>query len=171
MTTADSILEYFLTVLEKIYDHPECEISTLDTWEFSPGLDREVQNTHEVEAHSPPQQELGLRSSELRIVRDRLRPLWKKVLPSVPESPFENNEQAGEVGLGENFFDLGGDSLAAVQLTRIFKNSGIELGLQDIYDFPTLAEQCQVLVGDRERVQRGDPPPKLVFVSEREIPA
>jgi acyl carrier protein len=44
----------------------------------------------------------------------------------------------GEVGLDDDFFDLGGDSLAAVQLVeRILEETGTDLPISAMFDYPT----------------------------------
>ena len=45
----------------------------------------------------------------------------------------------------------------------------LDLEFQDIYDFPRLSEQCRLLAGQLQRVERERA--QLVFVSEKEIPA
>ncbi|KAL8945915.1 MAG: hypothetical protein Q9183_007983, partial [Haloplaca sp. 2 TL-2023] len=68
-----------------------------------------------------------------------------------------------------DFFDLGGDSLSAAVLARSCESAGLDLSLQDIYDFPTLEAQSGVLLGYIERLKRERP--KLVFVSEEDLEA
>ena len=45
-----------------------------------------------------------------------------------------------KVGLGDDFFELGGDSLAAISLTALANEAGIQVALQDIFDHPTAEE-------------------------------
>jgi amino acid adenylation domain-containing protein len=58
------------------------------------------------------------------------------------------------VGVHDNFFDLGGHSLSAVQVvTRIEDRMGLEISVADLFDAPTVAELAQVLAkqaGGRE---------------------
>lgn len=95
-----------------------------------------------------------------------LRELWEVLLGSP------------EIGLEDNFFDLGGSSLIAVQiLGRIRAMYGTEIGIGDFFATPTLAgldafiEEAPVLQPTERGpalvpVQR-DPPPALSFAQER----
>ncbi|MBX7434868.1 acyltransferase domain-containing protein [Mycobacterium sp. Y57] len=50
------------------------------------------------------------------------------------------------VGPGDNFFDLGGDSLVAIGVAMTAGHEGVELTPQDLYDNGTLAELADTLV-------------------------
>jgi amino acid adenylation domain-containing protein/non-ribosomal peptide synthase protein (TIGR01720 family) len=44
-------------------------------------------------------------------------------------------------GLGDNFFELGGDSLTAARLiSRLWSRFAVEIGIDEVYDCPTLAQ-------------------------------
>ncbi|MGZ4122551.1 MAG: amino acid adenylation domain-containing protein, partial [Tumebacillaceae bacterium] len=52
------------------------------------------------------------------------------------------------VGLHDNFFDLGGHSLKAVQLiSKLAKHMEVELALTDLFNYPTLQELAQQIDG------------------------
>lgn len=51
----------------------------------------------------------------------------------------------GKVGIYDNFFNLGGDSLTAVQLVSELDKRGIDIGINDIYKFPTIKELGEVI--------------------------
>jgi acetoacetyl-CoA synthetase len=72
----------------------------------------------------------------------RLRPIWESVLGIAPLHP------------DDNFFDLGGTSLAAVQLlVEIHERLGIELPLSTLLHAPTPAAMAGLIDGtDAERV-------------------
>ena len=53
------------------------------------------------------------------------------------------------VGRNDNFFDLGGDSLKAIEFVSKAHNSGIYFDLQSIFDYPTVKEL-------REHIESGD---------------
>src|SRR5206468_3044309 len=51
-----------------------------------------------------------------------------------------------QVGIHDNFFDLGGHSLAATRvISRVIKGFGLELPLQSLFAAPTVAEMAVVI--------------------------
>jgi acyl carrier protein len=69
-------------------------------------------------------------------VMERLRRLWASALGS------------DEVGDGEDFFELGGNSLTAIDLmARIRAEFGIELNIALLFDHPTLEGIAEVVCG------------------------
>ncbi|KAM5489397.1 NRPS cluster protein [Microsporum audouinii] len=73
-------------------------------------------------------------------VESKLQALWESVL-DLPK---------GSVGAGDSFFRLGGDSLAAMQLSGSARSCGISLTFANIFKHPILADMastCAVLKG------------------------
>ena len=57
----------------------------------------------------------------------KMADLWEEVL------------EKNEIGLDDNFFDLGGHSLKATQLvSRIYREFGRKIGVNDVFNFPTV---------------------------------
>ena len=53
------------------------------------------------------------------------------------------------IGIRENFFDLGGHSLQAMQVvSRVGRSLGVTLGLRDFFDQPSIAELAGLLAGN-----------------------
>lgn len=65
--------------------------------------------------------------------------------------------EKGEAGITQNFFQMGGNSLAAVQLcARITEAFGTELQITDIFDAPTVSDLQALLVeynGEKDTVE------------------
>ncbi len=58
-----------------------------------------------------------------------------------------------KVGLTDNFFDLGGDSLKAIEFISKAHSEGIYFELQNVFDYPTAKELCDCIEnGDRQIV-------------------
>lgn len=77
-----------------------------------------------------------------------------------------------QVGIHDNFFDLGGDSVLSIQLIARAKQAGINLTPQQIFRYQTVAELVEV-AGQRpekdvlmERIERGGELP-LSFAQQR----
>lgn len=57
------------------------------------------------------------------------------------------------IGVTDDFFELGGDSLKAIEYIAKAHNLGIEIALQSIFEYPTVRELCEFLDSDtRNRV-------------------
>lgn len=81
-------------------------------------------------------------------VERRLAAVWSEVLDVRP------------VGVHDSFFDLGGDSLTAIQaVTRIRQDFGLDLPLPGFFDAPTIADTAATLVAElvRRAANRDDP--------------
>lgn len=72
-------------------------------------------------------------SEDVTATEEILIRLWREVL-------------GGEVGRDDDFFDLGGDSLVAVQLTsRIEVETAVQLPITALFDTPTVAQLAELL--------------------------
>lgn len=61
------------------------------------------------------------------------------------------------VGIADDFFDLGGDSLKAIEFVSKAHNEGIYLSLQNIFDYPTIKELWgSIESGDKQSVSFAD---------------
>ena len=82
----------------------------------------------------PPEQEThGAAAPPRGATEERLAELWRLLLP-------QNGNRDGDIGRGDTFFALGGNSLSAARLMfRIGEVFGVELGLAAFYEAPTLA--------------------------------
>lgn len=66
--------------------------------------------------------------------------IWRKVL-DVPR-----------VGIHDNFFDLGGQSLSAAQvLTRVVRVFAVEIPVRDFFESPTIANLAKLIMSDRTK--------------------
>ncbi len=64
---------------------------------------------------------------------------------------------ASAVGIADDFFDLGGDSLKAIEFVSKAHNEGIYFNLQNVFDYPTVKELCECIEnGDKQVVSFAD---------------
>ena len=61
------------------------------------------------------------------------------------------------IGVTDDFFELGGDSLCAIEYVAQAHNRGIEIALQDVFDHPTVRDLCSFLSGSYVRKAVYDP--------------
>lgn len=54
------------------------------------------------------------------------------------------------VGVEDNFFEYGGDSLTAIEYVAKAHGMGIEFSLQNVFDYPTVRELCSYLSSGKE---------------------
>jgi acyl-CoA synthetase (AMP-forming)/AMP-acid ligase II/aryl carrier-like protein len=101
-------------------------------------------------------QRIGL-AMKLGLVRERTaetpRPEYAKPSTEMEAALARIWEEVlgvAKIGGTDNFFHLGGDSLAATRVAaRVRKNFGVDLALSELYAAPTLAEQA-LLLGEIE---------------------
>ena len=61
------------------------------------------------------------------------------------------------VGITDDFFDLGGDSLKAIEFVSKAHNEGIYFNLQNIFDYPTVNGLCECIEnGDKQVISFAD---------------
>ncbi len=61
------------------------------------------------------------------------------------------------VGITDDFFDLGGDSLKAIEFVSKAHNEGIYFNLQNVFDYPTVKQLCECIEnGDKQGVSFAD---------------
>ena len=61
------------------------------------------------------------------------------------------------VGITDDFFDVGGDSLKAIEFVSKAHNEGIYFNLQNVFDYPTVKALCECIEnGDKQTVSFAD---------------
>lgn len=61
------------------------------------------------------------------------------------------------VGITDDFFDLGGDSLKAIEFVSKAHNDGIYFNLQNVFDYPTVKQLCECIEnGDKQEISFSD---------------
>jgi amino acid adenylation domain-containing protein/non-ribosomal peptide synthase protein (TIGR01720 family) len=64
------------------------------------------------------------------------------------------------VGVNDNFFEMGGDSLTAVQvISRVWAKLGVDIQIEDVFDAPTIAGLAARIRSASERPLREELPP------------
>jgi amino acid adenylation domain-containing protein len=76
-------------------------------------------------------------------------------------------EVLGRPGLKphDRFFDVGGDSIKAIQIVSRLRRAGLTLSMRDFLQYPTIAGLAQCLGGQRQEVPSGD-----AEAARRELP-
>lgn len=59
--------------------------------------------------------------------------------------------EADQIGVTDDFFDLGGDSLRAIEYVAKAHNEGIEFTLQSVFDYPSVRKLCNFIENGEER--------------------
>ncbi|RJE47542.1 MULTISPECIES: thioester reductase domain-containing protein [unclassified Dehalobacter] len=59
------------------------------------------------------------------------------------------------VGIDDNFFDLGGDSLTIVQLQVLLTKKGIDIEIQDLYEYQTIRQISENMEAQKDSAQSG----------------
>ncbi|KAL8947888.1 MAG: hypothetical protein Q9222_005873 [Ikaeria aurantiellina] len=94
-------------------------------------------------------------------IRFQLEELWATALRHSPPNPLSPSDSV---------FFLGGDSLSAAHLSTLCTQQNLQLSIQDIYDYPTLQAQYEVLASPKRKVGGKEKERvALVFTSAAEI--
>ncbi len=56
-----------------------------------------------------------------------------------------------KIGAEDDFFEYGGDSLGAIEYVAKAHGIGIEMSLQNVFDYPTVRSLCDFLQGEKKR--------------------
>jgi acyl carrier protein len=77
-------------------------------------------------------------------LEEAIAPLWKELF------------RLDKIGRGENFFELGGNSLSGMDLSEMFANRlGIEVPVLEIFQHPSVAEIAAVIASQQLRLIQG----------------
>lgn len=156
-STADSTFELFYKILRAMNDNLDDEVYStllLQSEEILeqgniPRLASEAINFHKPSTQPIPSACSAVIECLLGIWHCIFHPLiWKK-------------EEYPIIGQDESFFDRGGNSISAAEMSSLCTEVGFNLTLQDIIDFPTLRLQTLLISGLIECPTRD--PPKLHF--------
>lgn len=79
----------------------------------------------------------------------------KKVLPKneIEKEIYDiikNKTKKDNIGINDNFFDLGIDSLEAISLTVEFEKHNMKFSLQDFYNYPTIKLLSQKMINEKQ---------------------
>ncbi|KAI8626538.1 peptide synthetase [Xylariaceae sp. FL1651] len=91
-----------------------------------------VEGAHRQSSGVGPKQK---RVTAISLKQKAMRQIWSKIL-SIRED---------EIGLGDSFFQLGGDSIGSMKLVSELRAKGMELTVPDIFKHRTLYEMAKIL--------------------------
>jgi amino acid adenylation domain-containing protein len=92
-------------------------------------------------------------------VEKTLAQIWSEIL------------RVGSIGIHDNFFDLGGDSiLASMVIARVGDALGAELSFLDFFEGPSLAQMAERIDHGRRRHPDLDDPPLVPVARDGELP-
>ena len=91
-------------------------------------------------------------------VAESIKTFWTQVLCA---NKSTEGQEVRELMHEDSFFDIGGDSISAAELAATCTRAGLGLTLQDVIDFPTVAQQTLYVGGRIARPGRNTP--GLVF--------
>jgi len=74
-----------------------------------------------------------------------------------------------EVGIEDSFFELGGDSMRAIQAVALARHEGLSFELTDVFQRQTITELARVTQRDRVRDRMRETPFALVAEADREL--
>lgn len=85
---------------------------------------------------------------------------------------WEQNLKKSSIGINDNFFEVGGNSIKATQIiAQIFEKINLSLSLKDFYNNPTIAELSEMLNSDKNtqneliiRLSRLNPDKQNIFL-------
>jgi hypothetical protein len=118
--TIAAMLEDYRSILDRLVSEPDAEISWLPS--------------RAAQASAPPRALPGDYSPPRDELEAKLAELWEETLGT------------GPIGIGQNFFEAGGNSLLAVSLLdRICKTTGRRIPAAAFYRTPTIEQQAEIL--------------------------
>jgi amino acid adenylation domain-containing protein/non-ribosomal peptide synthase protein (TIGR01720 family) len=102
-----------------------------------------------------PQRVLGQAAFEAprNLHEQRLASIWSTVL------------RRPDIGVYDDFFDLGGDSIQSIQLVSQARRAGLKLDPQDVFRHPTLADLARVVAPLEPGVESPDSGPSSVALN------
>ena len=131
--TMRQLADYYLEVVRAA--SRDSGIPLLELRDMAVSRQWNIQEPRLDEQTSPPSQPQRAICGD---VERKLAEIWAAVLAKEIET----------LSAGDDFFSLGGHSLRAVKLTNaIYKTFGVEVGIQDIFQSPTISGQAALIAG------------------------
>ncbi|MEC4813418.1 MAG: phosphopantetheine-binding protein [Scytonema sp. PMC 1069.18] len=114
---------------------------------------------------SPEKQEL----LEMLMKQEATEPQTTYVAPRTPVEKMLAHIWAQvlglkQIGIHDNFIELGGDSIQSIKIAARAIKAGIQLSINDIFDYPTIAELVTVVDATLFHQEESDPQPEEVPV-------
>jgi amino acid adenylation domain-containing protein len=71
-----------------------------------------------------------------------------------------------QIGVQDSFFELGGDSLKAIQVVSKAREAGIPIAIQQLFQYPTIADLSQQIQPPETTTLTAEPTPAFSLISE-----
>lgn len=140
-----------LEVFTRLFGHPEAAQWTISPLPL-PGLIRHIQS-----AHNTPKGQAAVRRGGAAL--DPAATPVQRLLADI----FEAALGVSPIGLHDNFFALGGDSVLAIQIVSAAKAAGLTLKPSDLFERQSVAELAALFEGDAPVTEgTGQAPPEAV---------
>lgn len=130
----------------------------VDRFPMTPGgkLDRKA--LPHPDKHGADRRNPAAKTPRMNATQKKMAKIWKHVL------------KIQEVGPEDNFFYLGGDSLAVIQVQTAMLKYGFEIGTQDFYELQTLRAVCAHIDHQTKTEQKPMTGAERFALTQRDVP-
>jgi aryl carrier-like protein len=145
---AEALLELFFKILRRVNDDLDANVASALA---IPSEAKIAQHQHQLLENQSVSTQSQSPTESFALVLEQMSFIWRTVLCCTNVHPRDS------------FFDLGGDSISAAEMSSRCANIGLILSMQDIIDFPELESQVVLLTRNTKSKRGCREMPKLLF--------